>query len=232
MELDSNSYHYNVVSHHIHDLNIRSQTSHIPSHLVQIELRVDVDLRCHDPIIGFYDHPFFQQQTLCFGLNILRNHDRAHGVLDAMFLGLGINIFSASYDIMIQDIIEGGLGTTNRILNSGYYCKALNLHYKILVETEIDQEALMTTALAESTSEFESINYGMVAAKESSIGEMLKRVRVDGDAGNCMICLEELEVGYEASRMPCCHFFHGDCIEKWLKQSHYCPICRFEMPTN
>ncbi|GMI73518.1 hypothetical protein HRI_001021100 [Hibiscus trionum] len=224
MALAWNSRRYNVVSHHIHDLKISSQTSHIPSHLVQIELRVDVYLR---------RHLFFRQQTLCFGLNILHNRDRAREVLDPMFLRFGINIFSVSYDIMIQEIIECGIGTTNRILNSGYYCKALNLHYKILVETEIDQEALMTTALAESTSEFESINYGMVAAKESSIGEMLKKVRVDdGDAGNCMICLEELEVGYEASRMPCCHFFHGDCIEKWLKQSHYCPICRFEMPTN
>ncbi|MBA0582944.1 hypothetical protein Gorai_013829 [Gossypium raimondii] len=61
-----------------------------------------------------------------------------------------------------------------------------------------------------------------------------------------MICLEEVEVGFKASRMPCSHIekyknivesqmpcshvFHDDCIKKWLNQSHYCPICRFEMP--
>ncbi|MBA0874263.1 hypothetical protein Goshw_014259 [Gossypium schwendimanii] len=67
----------------------------------------------------------------------------------------------------------------------------------------------------------------MVPAKESLVKEMLERVRVEArDEEDCMICLEVLEVGFDASRMPCSHAFHGDCIEKWLKQSHYCPICR------
>ncbi|PPD68958.1 hypothetical protein GOBAR_DD34157 [Gossypium barbadense] len=98
---------------------------------------------------------------------------------------------------------------------------------------------LITTSLmksffgAESALEFESSNYGMVPAKESLVKEMVRMVRVeDGDQEDCMICLEELEVGFYASRMPCSHTFHGDCIENWLKQSHYCPFCRFEMPTN
>ncbi|KAH1031404.1 hypothetical protein J1N35_043578 [Gossypium stocksii] len=78
-------------------------------------------------------------------------------------------------------------------------------------------------ALVEPASEFESSNYGMVPAKESLVKEMLKMVKVKaGDEEDCIICLEELEVGFYASRMPCSHTFHGDCIEKWLKQSHYC----------
>ncbi|MBA0708350.1 hypothetical protein Golax_023483, partial [Gossypium laxum] len=59
----------------------------------------------------------------------------------------------------------------------------------------------MTTALAESTSELESINYGMVAATESSIKEMPKGVKVEaGDEEDCMPSNS--------------HAFHGDCIEK------------------
>ncbi|XP_040940674.1 E3 ubiquitin-protein ligase MPSR1 [Gossypium hirsutum] len=92
---------------------------------------------------------------------------------------------------------------------------------------------LMGRALAESEPEFQNSNYGMIPAKESLFKEMLKTVRIEaGDEEDCMICLEELEVGFDASRMPCSHTFHGDCIEKWLRQSHYCPICRFEMPAN
>ncbi|MBA0609782.1 hypothetical protein Godav_010721, partial [Gossypium davidsonii] len=58
----------------------------------------------------------------------------------------------------------------------------------------------------------------MVAANESSIKEMIERVKVEAGEEDCMICLEELKVGFEASRLPCSHVFHGDCMEKWLKQ--------------
>ncbi|MBA0843291.1 hypothetical protein Goarm_000493 [Gossypium armourianum] len=79
----------------------------------------------------------------------------------------------------------------------------------------------------------ENINVGMVLAKESLVKEMLKTVRIEvGDEEDCMICLEELEVGFDAFRMPCSHTFHGDCIEKWLRHGHCCPICRFKIPAN
>ncbi|KAL4310706.1 hypothetical protein GQ457_01G029440 [Hibiscus cannabinus] len=75
--------------------------------------------------------------------------------------------------------------------------------------------------------EFENNHYGMVRATESSVKNMVKV-----EDGDCMVCLEELRVGFEASQMPCSHIFHAHCIRRWLNQSHYCPICRFQMPTN
>ncbi|EYU40216.1 hypothetical protein MIMGU_mgv1a023559mg [Erythranthe guttata] len=63
------------------------------------------------------------------------------------------------------------------------------------------------------------------------------RVAVDSDQKtSCSICLEDLSPGgdndfEEALSMPCSHVYHGDCIKKWLSTSHYCPLCRFEMPT-
>ncbi|MBA0762273.1 hypothetical protein Gotri_011912 [Gossypium trilobum] len=197
---------------------------------------------------------------------------------------------SAFYNTLVQEIMGCGVGIANRTFDSAWYCKVMYLHSTIqalLVESEINQETLMSRALAESRSEFERINNGMVAATESSIKEMIEKVKVEagdeekcmicleevevgfeasqmpcshvfhddcikkwlkqttessikemiekvkveaGDEEKCMICLEEVEVGFEASQMPCSHVFHDDCIKKWLKQSHYCPICRFEMP--
>ncbi|KAK8615011.1 hypothetical protein V6N13_068797 [Hibiscus sabdariffa] len=105
----------------------------------------------------------------------------------------------------------------------------------VLTETDFNGDTLLTRALTESasaSSEFERNNYGMVAAREASIEEMVKRVEIEAGDKTCVICLNELEVGFEAARMPCSHDFHDDCIKKWLRQSHYCPICRFEMPTN
>ncbi|KAL2484590.1 RING-type domain-containing protein [Abeliophyllum distichum] len=47
---------------------------------------------------------------------------------------------------------------------------------------------------------------------------------------SCTVCLEDIPTGVEVSTLPCLHIFHSNCISEWLKRSHYCPICRFEMP--
>ncbi|CAN0929298.1 E3 ubiquitin-protein ligase SIRP1 [Linum grandiflorum] len=74
-------------------------------------------------------------------------------------------------------------------------------------------------------------NYGMVPTAEKAIGEMLATLEGQQEAATaavCVICLEDLAA--VAAEMPCRHRFHKGCIVNWLKQSHYCPICRFEMP--
>lgn len=61
--------------------------------------------------------------------------------------------------------------------------------------------------------------------------DRLEIVEVEG-SGNCSICLEELPMGLQVTRMPCSHVFHSDCIVEWLKRSGLCPLCRFRMPCN
>jgi hypothetical protein len=49
----------------------------------------------------------------------------------------------------------------------------------------------------------------------------------DGDeAPSCAICLEEFAPGHVARRLPCCHSFHRDCVDKWLKSKATCPVCQ------
>lgn len=67
------------------------------------------------------------------------------------------------------------------------------------------------------------------ASKESI--DALGSVEVEeGDEGECVICLEEYEVGGVVKELPCKHRFHGDCVEKWLGIHGSCPVCRYEMP--
>ncbi|XP_012843165.1 PREDICTED: uncharacterized protein LOC105963319 [Erythranthe guttata] len=85
---------------------------------------------------------------------------------------------------------------------------------------------------------YEDINY-MVRAAEDWIDRVLVKRTVaeysssnddeDGGFGTCTVCLEGFS--NEAYSMPCGHYFHGDCIREWLRTSHSCPVCRYEVPT-
>ncbi|KDP31213.1 hypothetical protein JCGZ_11589 [Jatropha curcas] len=64
------------------------------------------------------------------------------------------------------------------------------------------------------------------ASKESI--EALETVAFD-ELKECVVCMAEIETGTEGIRMPCLHFYHQDCIKKWLQSSRVCPLCRYEM---
>ncbi|KAJ6929150.1 E3 ubiquitin-protein ligase SIRP1 [Populus alba x Populus x berolinensis] len=75
------------------------------------------------------------------------------------------------------------------------------------------------------------IEAGQIPATKSSI-DALERVVFDGSSStrDCTVCMEEIEGGSEATRMPCSHVYHSDCISQWLQTSHLCPLCRYHMP--
>lgn len=73
----------------------------------------------------------------------------------------------------------------------------------------------------------------LIPATKSAI-EGLEKVVVTVDRGfeSCAICIESLEEEKEkmVTRLPCSHYYHGDCIVQWLKINHVCPLCRYPMP--
>ncbi|KAK9684603.1 hypothetical protein RND81_10G220200 [Saponaria officinalis] len=55
----------------------------------------------------------------------------------------------------------------------------------------------------------------------------------DVEEGDCVVCLEGLMEKKEDDvvvKLPCQHEFHEECIVTWLRNSHVCPLCRFELP--
>ncbi|KAL4376948.1 hypothetical protein GQ457_02G004550 [Hibiscus cannabinus] len=221
---------FKIVAHQSHPLQMISHRRQIPEGSIQIVLTVNVSY-----ITPIADNPFFTQRTLCFRLDRLQSPRRLHQILSPKLAEMGVDMSSDEYEGVLEDIIQCGFRTVHGMLDQGYYCHALQLHSNMLVEPMAmdDLESSMIGALAESGREFEDNNYGMLPANKASVEKMVKRVIVeDGEKGDCMVCLDELGVGFYASRLPCSHIFHGDCIGKWLDQSHYCPICRFEMPTD
>ena len=56
-----------------------------------------------------------------------------------------------------------------------------------------------------------------------------EKCKVEGDIGNCSICLEKMEVGQDIIPLPCKtvnHVFHAECITTWLEGHNTCPMCR------
>ncbi|KAK7401367.1 hypothetical protein VNO78_12789 [Psophocarpus tetragonolobus] len=73
----------------------------------------------------------------------------------------------------------------------------------------------------------------MVPTSNTAI-ESLTKVKLEDGAvkERCSICLREFDEGVEVSLMPCKHVYHHECLIKWLKISHMCPMCRYPMPTS
>lgn len=42
---------------------------------------------------------------------------------------------------------------------------------------------------------------------------------------SCAVCLSEFEAGDVLRPLPCKHYFHRRCIDKWLKKNKVCPLC-------
>nr|XP_043637958.1 E3 ubiquitin-protein ligase RING1-like [Erigeron canadensis] len=55
---------------------------------------------------------------------------------------------------------------------------------------------------------------------------------VENDNEVCAVCKDEIVVGMMAKKLPCAHWYHGDCILPWLEITNTCPICRYELATD
>ncbi|KAA8521744.1 hypothetical protein F0562_012417 [Nyssa sinensis] len=64
---------------------------------------------------------------------------------------------------------------------------------------------------------------GVVAA-----GTEKERVISEEDAV-CCICLAKYANNDELRELPCSHFLHKECVDKWLKINALCPLCKCEV---
>ena len=53
-----------------------------------------------------------------------------------------------------------------------------------------------------------------------------KRLKLDDNKRDCLICLEEFKYGQNVYTLPCSHIFHVHCLKKEIKFRQKCPLCR------
>ncbi|KAG1330052.1 putative E3 ubiquitin-protein ligase [Cocos nucifera] len=45
----------------------------------------------------------------------------------------------------------------------------------------------------------------------------------------CCICLTNYVNNDELRDLPCAHYFHMECVDKWLERNALCPLCKSEV---
>ncbi|KAH0448700.1 hypothetical protein IEQ34_022500 [Dendrobium chrysotoxum] len=92
------------------------------------------------------------------------------------------------------------------------YEELLELVEKIgSVSTGLTDEAL-TNCLKRSNFQLARSSFGITSCVE--------------DGNRCSICQEECADGDDIGALACEHWYHVVCIQQWLKQKNWCPICK------
>lgn len=47
-----------------------------------------------------------------------------------------------------------------------------------------------------------------------------------GTPETCSVCRADFTQTDDCRRLPCLHFFHNECIDRWICVHHNCPLCR------
>lgn len=62
------------------------------------------------------------------------------------------------------------------------------------------------------------------------VGEGTEKERaISGEDAACCICLTKYVDDDDLRELPCSHFFHTECVDKWLKINASCPLCKYEV---
>ncbi|XP_042442007.1 E3 ubiquitin-protein ligase At1g63170-like [Zingiber officinale] len=70
-------------------------------------------------------------------------------------------------------------------------------------------------------SDFDSHSSGGILAAGTD-----KERTISAEDAVCCICLSKYVDNDELRELPCTHFFHKECVDKWLKLNALCPLCK------
>ena len=68
-----------------------------------------------------------------------------------------------------------------------------------------------------------------LSEKQIEILPVSHYLKANFDEKDCVICQESFKTLEKIKKLPCCHFFHVNCIDTWLRQEKKCPFCNKEV---
>ncbi|KAJ0087141.1 hypothetical protein Patl1_09527 [Pistacia atlantica] len=122
----------------------------------------------------------------------------------------------------------------NRILDWAEILMGLednSIEFRLEVPDYVD--AAGYEALLQNLAESDGGRRGAPPAAKSAVLELpTVEILSEQEAIVCAICKDMVNVGETATKLPCAHLYHRDCIVPWLGSRNSCPVCRFELPTD
>eukprot|EP00930_Biecheleria_cincta_P018456 TRINITY_DN14374_c0_g1_i1.p1 TRINITY_DN14374_c0_g1~~TRINITY_DN14374_c0_g1_i1.p1 ORF type:complete len:270 (+),score=57.12 TRINITY_DN14374_c0_g1_i1:49-858(+) len=83
-----------------------------------------------------------------------------------------------------------------------------------------------------ASSSSSSSSHGGAGAGNLNRYTILAEVSESQSGQECSCCLEVLQHGESIRVLPCFHYLHSQCAEKWLRQQPLCPVCRCDIATS
>lgn len=69
--------------------------------------------------------------------------------------------------------------------------------------------------------------YKLNPANAEAISHLLQEKFCSGEDNECAVCKDEIDVGADIIRIPKCrHYFHAECLSRWIQLQSWCPVCR------
>ncbi|PPR96238.1 hypothetical protein GOBAR_AA24422 [Gossypium barbadense] len=80
-------------------------------------------------------------------------------------------------------------------------------------------------------SDGKDVNSGASEGGVVAAGTEKERI-ISGEDAVCCICLAKYTNNEELRELPCSHFMHKECVDKWLKINASCPLCKNDIGEN
>lgn len=151
------------------------------------------------------------------------NNDNEHYQVDYMNLTIPIDLNNTNIGQSLNNAINLNAE------NSNFVFSFLPNNNNLINNTDIVNQILsnMTNIVNNTNNTQEDVNITM----DKDDIDNLKIVKYSSDKNtSCSICLMDIKKDDDIFKIKCDHFFHKDCLEKWLRDYNYlCPICRTEL---
>ncbi|XP_050383646.1 uncharacterized protein LOC126800333 [Argentina anserina] len=138
----------------------------------------------------------------------------------SMWVAINHELQNLQVPSRVREVVEDPILMGTRVARaaSAYYDRKY-LHMEVDIEFQLGD--------FDGIGDYEPL---FVPASEVSISK-LENTKIEECPTMCTVCVEDMMLGSEATRMPCSHLYHESCIVEWLRKSGVCPSCKFRMPT-